>query len=212
RGAGEALVDGRAVDDQRRRQAELGEALRQRAGLGVLHLGAIEHHELAFGLLRRQRGLEREAPDLLLEAVFVAAHDRTEDDRAAAELRRAQRALARAAGPFLLPRLFGRAGDVADALGLVRAGAALGELPLHHARQNVLAHRQAEDVVGDIDVAGGLVVEALHRELHFLSPPAAGLAAGLSLAAFGVFSAGRSIALSGGRPGFDRFAASRTRT
>ena len=125
-----------------------------------------------------------------------------------------KRALTRAAGALLLPRLLGRALDVADALGLVRAGAALGELPLHHARQDVLAHGQAEDGVGELDIADFLVVEAFDRELHFLSPPAAGLAGALplsaarsgalawGLAAFsGIFGLKRGTSCAGSRPG-----------
>src|SRR6185437_15058484 len=113
------------------------------------------------------------AADLLLQAEFVAAHHRAEDDGAAAELRRAQAALAGAAGALLPPRLLGGALDVADALGLVGAGAALGELPVHHARQDVLADRHAEDLVGELDVADALVVEVLDGELHDW-PPSAG--------------------------------------
>src|SRR6185437_11379727 len=101
--------------------AELLKALGELAGLGLGQGRAIEHDQLALGLLGRERGLEREAADLLLQAEFVAAHHRAEDDGAAAELRRAQAALAGAAGALLPPRLLGGALDVADALGLVGA-------------------------------------------------------------------------------------------
>ena len=90
--------------------------------------------------LARQRRLQRQLADLLRQAVFMAAHDRTEDAGAAAELRRTQAALAGVAGALLGLRLLGRALDVADVLGLVVAGPALGELPVHRARQDVLAH------------------------------------------------------------------------
>src|SRR6185312_17146488 len=133
---------------------------------------------LALGLFRRQRGLERESPYFLLQAEFVAAHDRAEDHGAAAELRRAQAALAGAAGAFLLPRLLGRALDVADLLGLVGTGAAFGELPIHHAGENVLAHWQAENFIGQLDFAGALVVETFNGKLHHAAPCAARSAAG----------------------------------
>src|SRR6202012_4310029 len=107
--------------------------------------------KLAFGLLCRQRGLEAELADLFLQPEFMAADDRAKDHRATAELRRAQAALAPPTRTLLLVRLLGRAADVADALGLVRAGAPFGELPVDHARQDVAAHRQTEHLVGEID-------------------------------------------------------------
>src|SRR6185437_13799267 len=114
------------------------------------------------------------AADLLLQAEFVAAHHRAEDDGAAAELRRAQAALAGAAGALLPPRLLGGALDVADALGLVGAGTALGELPVDHARQDVAAHRDTEHALVELDLADILVVEVLDLELHLTRlPPAA---------------------------------------
>src|SRR6185437_6170977 len=88
------------------------------------------------------------------------------DHRTAAKLRRAQRALARLAGALLLEGLLGRAGDVRDALGLVRTGAALGELPVDDARQNVGARRQAEDAVGELDGADFLGFEIMDLDLH----------------------------------------------
>src|SRR3546814_4051477 len=54
----------------------------------------------------------------------------------------------------------GRAADLADRLGRVRAGTALGELVVHHSRQNVPANRNSEDLLGKIDVAGRLVVRS----------------------------------------------------
>src|SRR6185437_3368863 len=126
-----------------------------------------------FLLLGGQRGLETELAHLLLEAEAVIAHHGAEDHRTAAELRRTQRTLASTAGALLRPGLLGRAGDFADLLGLVRAGPALGELPVDDAREDIAPHhRQPEDFVGEIDIAGLFVLEAGDFQLHLRPPPA----------------------------------------
>ena len=81
--------------------------------------------------------------------------------------------LAGAAAAFLGEGLLRGAGDVADALGLVGAGAPLGELPVDHAGEQVLPRRDAEDLVGEIDLADVLGVEVLDLDLHgpIPSPP-----------------------------------------
>src|ERR1700730_13478570 len=96
----------------------------------------------------------------------MAAHDWPENHRATAELRRAAAALARPAGTLLLVGLLGGAADVADAFGLVRAGAPLGELPVDDAGEDVAAHRQPEHLLGQLDVADFLIVEIAHGQLH----------------------------------------------
>src|SRR3546814_12862144 len=81
----------------------------------------------------------------------------------------------------------GRAADLADRLGRVRAGTALGELVVHHSRQNVPANRNSEDLLGKIDVAGRLVVErddlGLHRRHSSVSalPDRKGVVSGKSV-------------------------------
>eukprot|EP01092_Planopodium_desertum_P015021 TRINITY_DN775_c0_g1_i2.p1 TRINITY_DN775_c0_g1~~TRINITY_DN775_c0_g1_i2.p1 ORF type:complete len:445 (-),score=113.28 TRINITY_DN775_c0_g1_i2:147-1481(-) len=98
--------------------------------------------------------------------MFVGTNDRPENARTATELRRTQRALASAAGALLAPRLLRGTGDLGDRLGLVRAGAALGQLPQHHAGQDVLAGRQAEHGFRQLDLADGFVVQILDGRLH----------------------------------------------
>ncbi len=88
------------------------------------------------------------------------AHDRTMHHAAGAELRRAQAALTRVAGALLAIRLLGGARHLAHALGLVRAGAALGQLPVHHARHDVGARRGGENLVRQVGAAGGAVCRA----------------------------------------------------
>src|SRR5205823_12066445 len=97
RGARETLID-RTVDDQHRGPAERIEPRAQGLGLGVVEASLFEDHQLAFGLLCRERGLQDEPAHLFLQIEFVAAHDGPEVHRAAAELRRAQAALTSAAG------------------------------------------------------------------------------------------------------------------
>src|SRR5207302_2931088 len=113
-----------------------------------------------------------EPPHLLLQVEAVAAHDRTENHRTTAKLRRAQAALAGAPGALLLVRLLGRAADVADAFGLVGAGAALGELPVDDAGEDVAAHRQAEHCLGQLDIADFLIIEIADGQLHGAGSPA----------------------------------------
>src|SRR5579872_836650 len=171
RGAREALVELRAVDDQHRAPAELLEALRELLGLAGLDRGALQHDQLALGLLRRERAQEAQAPDLLLQAEAVVARNGAEDHRAAAELRRAEAALAGAAGALLPPGLLGGALDIRDALGLVRPGAALGELPIDDASQDVAPHRRAEHLVGKLDAADFLGFEIANGNLHLTRSP-----------------------------------------
>src|SRR5262249_50440799 len=139
--------------------AESGELLPELGRLGGGERSVLDDDELAFGLLQRERGLQAEAPHLLRQLEREVARLRSEDDAAAAELRRAQRALARGAGALLAPRLFRGALDLADALGAGGAGAALGELPIDDARDDVRPRRQAEHRLIQLDLAGGLVVE-----------------------------------------------------
>src|SRR5262249_36756519 len=128
----------------------------------------------------------------------VAPHHRAEDDGAAPKLRRAQRTLAGAAGTLLPPRLLRRALNFANALGLVRAGAALRQLPVDHARENVAAHGHGENLVSEFDLAGALVVKRLDRGFHPCAPSAP--------------AAARSAAGKGRPLGAGRFAASFTST
>src|SRR3546814_18253859 len=95
-----------------------------------------------------------ELPHLLRQVVLMAAHHRAVHGLAAAELRRPHRALTGAAGTLLPVRLLGGAADLRDALGLVRAGTPLGELPVHDPGEDVAARIQAEDRLVAIHPAG----------------------------------------------------------
>src|SRR3546814_6425781 len=89
----------------------------------------------------------------------MAAHHRAVNGLAAAELRRPHRALTGAAGTLLPVRLLGGAADLRDALGLVRAGTPLGELPVPDPGEDVAARIPAEDRLVEIVLAGLLRLE-----------------------------------------------------
>src|SRR5271167_4687850 len=202
-GPREIRVDRRAIDDQHRTPAERRQSGPQRFGLSVFGPGGVDDHELALAVLRRQRGLEAEPAHFLLQVEGVAAHDRAKNPGAAAELRRAQAPLTGAARALLLVGFFGRALDVADALGLVRAGAAFGELPIDDAGEDVTTNRKPEHGVVELDVADLLIVEVAHDELAHAGSPA-GASTGPAAA--------RTAAGKGSPSGAARLAASLTRT
>src|SRR3984893_10293603 len=106
----------------------------------------------------------------------MAAYDRTEDHRTAAKLRRAQAALTGAPGTLLLIGFLGRPLDHADPLCLMGSRAAFCQLPVDDASEDVAADRQAEHLVGKVDIADFLVVEIAHGELH-QEPTSCGLSA-----------------------------------
>src|SRR3546814_6162386 len=93
--------------------------------------------QLAFGQLGRQRGLQRQLADLLGQVDGMAVRHRAERLAAAAELRRADTAVAGAAAALLLDDLAGRTRNLTIGLGLVRALLALGPLPDPVALQQV---------------------------------------------------------------------------
>src|SRR5271163_2216309 len=203
RGPRKILVDRRAVDNQHRIPAEHRQSTPQRLGLGFFGPGGVDDHELALAVLRRQRGLEAESAHFLLQIEGVTAYDRAKNPGAAAKLRRAQAALTGAARPLLLVGLFGRALDVADALGFVCACAAFGELPIDDPSEDVAADRKPEHSVVELDVADLLIIEIAHDELaHVGSPVGASVACG----------APRTGAGKGSPSGAVRLAASLTRT
>ena len=161
------------VNDQRRRPAESLQLHGEVAGLGRSVRG-IEHDELAVSLLLRQRAQQAKLTDLLGKVVFMAANHWAVHGTTGAELRRTQRALASVAGALLLERLLGRARNLAHALHLVGAGTALGQLPMDNACHDILARRDAEDLVRQLGGAGGAIVEGCDLDLHLYVPqPAA---------------------------------------
>src|SRR5690606_7365976 len=101
----------------------------------------------------RKRRLESKLAHLLRQIEGMTARRRAEDDGALAPLRAADRAVARAPGSLLAPRLAAAAGNLADPLCVMRALLALRELPAHHARQDIGARRQAEYLIRQVYLA-----------------------------------------------------------
>ncbi len=101
--------------------------------------------------LGRQRMTQSQGAHLLRQVMRMAAHDRTMSLATAAELRRTRRMVTGATGTLLLVHLGAGAVDLGAALGLVRALLLLGELPAHHALQDVLARLETENLIGELD-------------------------------------------------------------
>src|SRR5271166_450634 len=207
-GAREPFLDRRPVDDQHRIPAERLKPRSQRFGLGLVDMGRVDHDELTLALLRRQRRLEAESAHLLLQVECVAADNRPENSGPAAKLRRPQAALAGAAGALLFIGFFGGPLNFADSLRLVVSGAALRQLPIDDAREDVAADGEPEDLVGEFDVADLLIVEIAYDELHSDASPAGVSAAGVSAGAVWP----RTAAGNGNPSGALRLTASLTRT
>src|ERR1700745_203238 len=102
--------------------------------------------------------LESECAHLLRQIGGMGAYHRAKGTAAAAELRHTGRAMASATRTLLLVHLLAGAPDLGAALGLVRAGLALVELPLHTTGDNVLARLETEDLVRKLDGAGSLAL------------------------------------------------------
>src|SRR4029077_17490599 len=80
----------------------------------------------------------------------------------------------------LLVHLLAGAPDLGAALGLVGAGLALVELPLHAALDDVLARLEAEDAVGELDRTGRLALKRCYFQFHHAPSPWAGASAACS--------------------------------
>ena len=132
------------------------------------------HEHLALGGAVGERRAQREADHLLGRALAVVARLRAVGHTTAAPVRRADRALAGAAGALLAPRLRATTADLGPGLRAVRARPGGGEL-----RGDDLVHDRdvrldAEQLVGHVDRAGVRAGRRLHVELHAASPCAAG--------------------------------------
>ena len=199
-------VDLAAADDERAGKAEAGELRRERLRLRVLRAQLVDDDDRLGLRLGGERVLQRERPHLLRQIEGMTAHDRTERLAAAAELRRRLVAVARAAGALLAVHLLRRRLDLAARLRLVRARLALGELPAHHAVQDVGARLEAEDGVGQRHRPRRFAGKRRDFEFHHASPPVSA-ASGRGLRAA---RARGSQPASARHPAASRFTASRT--
>src|SRR5438034_1181518 len=140
--------------------------------LDVEHrLHALHHAQRAVGDARGHRRPQRLAPHLARHRLVVGARRGAEGLAAALPLRGADRALARAAGALLLPRLPAAARDLAAALRVVRARAPIRQLAHHRLVQQRHADLHAEDVGLELHraLALALRVDDLHARHHFFS-------------------------------------------
>src|SRR5579871_681197 len=96
----------------------------------------------------------------------MRAHHWTERPATAAELRHAGRAVTRTTGALLLVHLLAGAPDLGAALGLVGAGLALVELPLHAALDDVLARLQTKDAFGELHGTCRLALKRCDFQFH----------------------------------------------
>src|SRR5262245_31412989 len=102
----------------------------------------------------------------------MRADDRTERTATAAELRHAGRAVTGVVGALLLVHLLAGAPDLGAALGLVRSGLALVELPLHATLDDVGTRIETEDHVRELDRTGFLAFKGRDFQFHLTRPPA----------------------------------------
>src|SRR5690606_155129 len=137
----------------------------------------------------------------------MAAHDRAVRLATAAELRSASGMVTGAARTLLLVHLGAGARDFRAALGLVRALLLLGELPANDALEDVLTRIEAEDLVGELHLAGSLAGKSGDLDIHHSAPSAAGAA---SAAGASTFLAARTAPGFGALSGSGAFTASRT--
>ena len=153
--------------------AELGERRAQRLGLGLGERRRLsQHDQRRRRCLGRQRVPQRQRAHLLGQVVRVAAHHRAEGAAAAAELRHAAPSRdGRRRCPSACTSSCRCGAISARSERLVRAGPALGELPAHHAGDDVGARLEAENRVVELDRAGGGAVERRHVDLHRRQSP-----------------------------------------
>ena len=123
-------------------------------GAGLADPPLVDDEHLALGGAVGQRRAQREPDHLLGSALAVVARLRAVRHTTTTPVRRADRALAGAAGALLAPRLRATAADLGPGLRAVRAGAGGREL-----RGDDLVHHRgvgldAEQVVGHVDRAG----------------------------------------------------------
>src|SRR6185503_10329354 len=144
----------------------------ERLGLRLGDRSLVEDDDAAVLGLRREGVTQRERAHLLRQVVGVAAHHRAEHAGAAAEVRRAGRTVTGAAGALLRVHLLAGPHDVVAVLGLVRAGLALGELPIDAALDQVGARLEPEDVLRQAERAGFLTLEGGDFHIHLTRPPA----------------------------------------
>src|SRR6478735_6353929 len=171
RGAGEADVEGVAVDHQHAlAEAELADLRLERLGLGVLaHVEVVEDDQLTAPSLGRQGHAKTERANLLVQAGGEDAGPGAVRLTAADEDRSAAIAVTGGTATLLAAELLAGAGDIRPVTGRTRRGATVDELPRHHTGQDVGARLDTEHGVVELDIPARLGVEGLNLDLHRLA-------------------------------------------
>src|SRR5690606_23847276 len=149
--------------------AGLVEHALERLGLGVLQLQAVDDHQAVLGP-RRERHLEAERADFLVERLLELAQARAVGLAAADEDRCAAIAVAGGAAALLPAVLLAGAGDIGALASRAGRAAPVLELPRDDAVQDIGARLDTEYGIVELDVArrpGNLgAVESLDLHLH----------------------------------------------
>src|SRR5436190_6169137 len=170
RSAGEADVQCVAVDHQRGlAEAELPELRPKRLGLALGDVEVVEDDEVAVTRLGRQRHLQAERANLLVEARREHPGAGAMSLAAADEDRRLAVAVAGGSPALLAAELLARAIDVAALTRGARRSAAVDQLPGDDAMEDVGARLDPKDIVLELDVAASLGVEGPYLDLHLLA-------------------------------------------
>src|SRR5262249_47759391 len=160
-------------DEQRghRGEAPTGELRHERLRLSITGVDRVHDLQLAGSNLGRHRRSQRFAPHGPRHVLLIAVRRWAERLAAALPLGRADRALTGAAGALLLPRLLATARHFAATLGVVSAGAAIGQLARHRLMEQRHPHLDAEHLWLEIERAtlATLCTEDCDGRHHFFS-------------------------------------------
>src|SRR4051794_12677687 len=167
-GQGDPRLLLREHDEHRAAAAPVAEQLRGLARRGLVEARRVEDRQRVALGVHREHAAQRGAALLAVDLDRVVARGRAEDDAAAREVRRTDRALARAAGALLAPRL--RATTAHVAARLRRRGALAARVEL---RADRLVHERAVEARAErrvVEVDALRAAEDL-RASHRYAPP-----------------------------------------
>ena len=123
----------------------------------VIRQDGIHHNDPVLGSLGGEHALERQALDLLVHHVAVAAGLGGKDDAAVGPLGGPGGALTGVAGALLAPGLLAAAGDLGPGQGALGALPAVGQVVLHHVMHDADVGLNAENALGQVDLGGLLL-------------------------------------------------------
>ena len=170
------------TDEQRVLGTKLRQLRFQGRGLALAGLQLVDDNHLALGGLGGQRGTQAKLADLLRKRVAVVTDNRTMDNTAATELDNRSGAVTGTAGALLAVHLGRRAGDLAAALHLVGAGAALGQLPVDDTGDDVGTRSIANTSSASVMSPAALLSSVVTLTFIVLTPSSAASSAGASSA------------------------------